>query len=327
MIKETVADMLKSYQATSRTARNIMLKGANLGGLRLAGLRADGLDLEEADLRESSLTEVKWKGCILRDARLDAADLTDAVLRLCDLDGARANGATFVGARIENCRARGARFDGADLTGAVLTDTDFSRASLRGANLEGVSASGADFRGADLRGTRLGNAELVDADLRGADLTDADLTGADLRGADLRGVVGENLALPKEAEATAELPVEFKALAGTMAPIVAEILQTAGRQGVIDVETTAKLTEEVAALQRSTSPRNRPHDDTLKAVTKVLEALGDDAVPRLLTMLRQPNKDSPPPEAMDLIRRLRQELRMDESATVDEVLERLTKGS
>ena len=310
-----------------RTARDLTLRAASFRGIDLAGLRADGLNLEEADLRQSRLTAARWKSCNLHDARLDAADLTDAVLRLCDLEGARASGAIFVRARIENCTARGARFDNADLTEAVLTDTDFSRASLHGANLEGVEASGADFRGADLRGARLRNAVLVDSDLRGTDLTGADLTGADLRGADIRGVVGENLALPKEAEATAELPFELKALSATMAPIVAEVLQTAGRRGLINAETTARLTEEAAALQRVTSPKAAPHEDTLKAVSRVLEELGDDIVPKLFAALSQPNQKGPPPEVMALIRRLSQELALDESATADDVLERLTKGS
>ena len=227
---------------------------------------------------------------------------------------------------LENSTARGARFDGADLTEAVLTDTDFSRASLRGAKLEKVEATGANFRGADLRGARLRNAVLVDCDLRGADLTDTDLTGADLRGADLRGVVGDNPVLPKEANITTELSPELKTLSSTIAPIVAEVLQTAGRQGFIDAETTARLTEEVAALRCATSPNDVPHIDTLKAVTRVLEGLGDDTMPKLFAALSQPNRDGPPPEVQAMIRRLIKELSLDDSATAEEVLERLTKG-
>lgn len=128
-----------------RTASALMLKRAQLRGIRLGGLRADGLDLEEADLRQSTLADVKWRGCIVRDALLDGADFTRAILRMCDFDQARATDAIFVLARLENSTARGARLDGADFTRAVLTDTDFSRASLRGANLQGVSASGAFF--------------------------------------------------------------------------------------------------------------------------------------------------------------------------------------
>jgi uncharacterized protein YjbI with pentapeptide repeats len=325
MLSDTLKTLLDLH-VHRHTARGLDLKGTDLRGQPLAGLRADGLDLEEADLRESCLREVKWKGCILRDARLDSADFTKAVLRLCDLDQARAVGAIFVRTHLENSTARGARFDGADLTEAVLTDTDFSRASLRGANLESVEASGADFRGADLRGARLRNAVLVDCDLRGADLTNVDLTGADLRGADLRGVIGNNPALPKEANATAELSPELKTLSSTIAPIVAEVLQTAGRQGFMDAETTARLTNEVAALQQASSPKQAPHKDTLKAVTRVLESFGNDTVPRLFAAIGQPNQDGPPPEVRAMIRRLIKELALDDSATAEEVLERFTKG-
>lgn len=307
-----------------RTARALVLKAADLRGLQLAGLRADGLDLEAADLRESSLAEVKWVGCILRDARLDAADLTAAVLRRCDLDDTRATGALFVRARIENSTARGARFDGADLTAAVLTDTDFSRASFCNAGMEGVSASGADFRGADLRGARLRDAVLVDADLRGADLTDADLAGADLRGADLRGVVADEAALPQApAEPAAELPAGMQALTGAMAPIVLEVLRTAGRRGMIDPETAKRLIDEAAALRGAASPQNAPSAETLAAVSRVLDALGDDALPALLRALRQPHEGEPPPEAKALILRLREALSLPETATAEDVFSRL----
>ncbi len=318
------AGMLKELLDHRRTARALVLKAADLHGSDLAGLRADGLDLEEADLRESSLTEAKWRGCVLRDARLDGADFTDAVLRMCDLDQARASNAKFVRTRLENSTARGARFDGADLTGAVLTDTDFSRASLCGAILEGVSASGADFRGADLRGAKLRDAVLVDSDLRGADLTDADLAGADLRGADLRGAMGGPAALPQEeAEPTAALPAELKALTGTMAPIVLEVLRTAGRRGVIDPETARRLMAEAAALQRKASPGNAPSAETMNAVSRVLDELGDNVLPGLIGALRQPNEDEPSPEVKAMILRLREELSLDETATAEDVLLRL----
>lgn len=315
--------MLSAFAESRRTARNLVLDRANLRGAQLARLRADGLDLEEADLRESSLTGVKWRSCILRDARLDSADFTDAVLRMCDLDQARAAHATFVRARLENSTARGARFDGADLTGAVLTDTDFSRASLQGANLEGVSASGTDFRGADLRGARLRDAVLVDSDLRGADLTGADLQGADLRGADLRGVVGDDPALQKEEGWKGELPPEMRNLAEIMAPLVIEVLRTAGERGVMDPETAERLIEE-AARHQGTSPENTPSPETVKAVSRVLDELGDDVLPALIRALRQPNEGEPPPEVKTMILRLREELALEETATAEDVLLRLT---
>jgi uncharacterized protein YjbI with pentapeptide repeats len=317
--------ILQELLKQQRTARDLELKGADLRGVQLSGLRADGLDFEEADLRESSLTEVKWKGCILREARLDGADFRGAVLRLCDLDQARATNATFIGARLENSTACGARFDGTDLAGAVLIDTDFSRASFHGANLEGVSASGASFRGADLSGTRLRSADLTDTDLRGADLTGVDLQGADLHGADLRGAIGIDPALQKEESRWGELPPAMRDLTETMTPIVIEALRTAGRSGAIDPEVAGRLIKE-AARHQSASPRNAPSQDTLEAVSRVLGKLGDNVLPALIGALQNSDKEEPPPEVKALILRLREELGLDESASVEDVLSRLTGG-
>lgn len=297
----SATEQLRGFLTGGRTARDLPLKRAELRGIGLSGLRADGLDLEEADLRESSLTGVKWKGCTLRDARLDAADLTGAILRLCDLDDARLTGATLAQARLENSTARGARFDGADLTGAVLTDTDFSRASLRNTNMEGISASGAD-------------------------LTGADLLGADLHGADLRGVVGIDPAFQKEGSQWGGLPPEMRDLAEAMTPIVLEALRTAGERGFIDPETAERLIEETARHQ-GTSPRNAPSPDTLEAVSRVVEELGDNVLPTLIGALRQPDGSEPPNEVKALILRLREELGLDETAGAEDVLSRLAGGT
>jgi len=241
---------------------------------------------------------------------------------MCNFDQARATNATFAQARLENCTARGARFDGADLSDAVLTDTDFSRASFREANLERVSASGACFRGADLRGARLRNAELCDTDLRGADLTDADLDGADLNGADLRGVVGDHPALKGEQSTWSELPAEMQSLTETMATIVGEVLRTAGERGAIDEETAERLMTEAAGYQGESS-RNAPSTDTLNAVTRVFEGLGADMLPALFGALQQSNGNEPPAAVKAMILRLRNELGLDETASVEDVLSQL----
>ncbi len=316
---------LQRLKTSRRTARSLCVKGAELRGVDLSYLRADGLDLEEADLRQASLSGARWRACSLRDARLEAADLTEAVLRLCDLDQARLEGATLVETRLENSTARGARLDGVDLTGAVLTDTDFSRASLRGANLEGVSASGADFRGADLSGARLGGAELVDADLRGADLTGAELEGADLGGADLRGVVGDHPALRQDRDERHRLPPAMEALSETMTPIVLEVLRTAGQSGAIDPEIARAMIEE-AARHQPASPRHAPSAETLGAVARVVGELGDGVLAKLAGALGQPGVEAPP-EVEALIRRLREELSLDESASAEDLLSRLIGGA
>jgi uncharacterized protein YjbI with pentapeptide repeats len=309
------ADQIRALAANRQTARDLSFRGASLRGLDMAALRGDGLSFEEADLREATLKGMRLTNCILRDARLESADFSNAVMRMCDLDGVRADSANFSHARLENSTARGARFDNVSFEAAVLTDTDFSRSSLRDANLAGVQASGAAFRGADLSRANLRNASLVDADFRGADLTDADLEGADLRGADMRGAIGAGMTAPSEIEALSE----------TMAPIVGEILRTAGKSGYIDAETLSGLMHEVNELTPAAS-QNVPGPDAMAAVSRVLSELGDDVLPKLMRAFAQPPGSEPPPEVQALILRLRDHLGLDETATAEDVFERLSQG-
>jgi uncharacterized protein YjbI with pentapeptide repeats len=315
---------LRAGMERRRTIRNVVLTGAHLCGQELAGLRADGLDLSDADLRGASLTSARLNACSLRDAKLEAADFTDAVLRICDLDDVRAAGARFVRARLENSSARGARLDATDFSSAVLTDTDLSRASLREARLDGASASGVGLRGSDLRGASLRNAVLTDADLRGADLTGADLHEADLHGADLRGVTGLDAARLPESAARRVVPA-VQDLSETMAPIVAEVLRTAGRSGAIDADTAQRLFDEAGRLQTAT-PQRAPNPEALAAVLRVIAELGDGVLPVLTRALQLPNQAEPPKEVQDVIRRLCQELSLDEGATTEDLLHRLTHG-
>jgi uncharacterized protein YjbI with pentapeptide repeats len=313
-MSDTMQDLTACIQ-NQRTARDMNLNAASMRGARLAELRGDALRFEGADLREASFAAAKWRNCSLRDARIESADFSNAVLRMCDFDGARADLANFSNARLENSTARGARFDNANFESAVLTDTDLSRANLRDANLAGAQASGADFRGADLSRANLRNALLVDADFRGADLTDADLEGADLRGADMRGVIAAGMTAPSAIDALSE----------TMAPIVGEILRTAGKSGHIDAETLSGLMDQVNEIAPPSS-ENVPGPDAMAAVSRVLNELGDDVLPRLMRAFAQPAGSEPPPEVQELILRLRDHLGLDETATAEDVFERLSQG-
>ena len=331
--------MLEECIRTHRTALGLVLAAADLRGARLPGLRADGLDLRDADLRDSLLAGARWKACSLQDARLEGADLAGAVLRLCILDDVRAAGARLPGARIENSQARAARFDDADFTDAVLTDTDFSRASFRGAVLENVSATGSDFRGADLRKARLRGAVLHDADLRGADLTGAEFTDADLAGADLRGAVldptcdpmGDPDSGPAGGGATLEsrlhaaFPTELEPLVETMAPVVAQVLRTAGAHAAMDGETARKLVGEAQRL-RGAAPAGPIELDTMAAISRILPLLGADLLPGLARALKQPAGTPPPPEVQATILALRRELGLRSDATTDDVLASLLRG-
>ena len=316
------------HQALSnhRTARALKLNKAEFRGQDLTGLRADSLNLEDVDLREVILKNARWRSCTLRDARLDRADFTEAVLRMCDLDAVRAEAAVFVRTRLENSTARGARFDGADFSEAVLTDTDFSRASLRGARLENAEASGANFRGADLRDAVLRHADLTDADLRGADLTGADLEGADLHGADLRGVQGEHPALqPADGSWSTmahDMPKEVRDLSKTVAPIVGEVLRTAGQSGALDAATAERLAREASRLAGH-APDLAPSAEAMNAVARVVDRLGADVFPRLIDALQRPNDGDPPADVQDFLLKLRDELALGDTATMDDVLEQL----
>ncbi len=319
-------EMLRESIDRKRAVRDLTLRGAKLGGQRLNGLRAVNLDLVEADLRKSSLVKINWTGCFLHDALLQDADCVGAVFRLCEFEGARLTRVKLLQARLENSTARGASFDDADLSGAVLTESDFSRASFLYANLERVSASGACFRGADMRGASLRNAELCDCDFRGADLTDADLNGADLTGTDLRGVIGEHPELRADRGPWKGLPPEVRSLAETMAPIVGEVLRSAGERGVIDNDTAQRLVAEAAAYQGG-SRRHAPSAETLSAVTRVLDGMGGNGLAALFGALQQPDGGEPPAAVKQMILRLREELGMDETASVEDVLARLLNRS
>ena len=115
-------------------------------------------------------------------------------------------------------------------------------------------------------------------------------------------------------------------LAETMAPIVAEALRTAGRNGAIDADTAQRLIDEAARHQ--TAPQQRaPSPETLAAVSRVIAELGDGVLPVLTSALRQPNQAEPPKEVQDVIRRLRQALSLDDGATTEDLLHRLTHGA
>jgi hypothetical protein len=156
----------------------------------------------------------------------------------------------------------------------------------------------------------------------------ADLSSADLRGADLRGALCDLPLQDSAAAGTLEgLPSELKALAGTMAPIVGEVLRTAGRRGGIDAETSSRLVEQADALARGTSPSALPDADIVAAVAEVLDAMGDEVLPQLLEALRRPNEEGPSEAVRNMIRRLGRTLGLDDTATPEDVLERLGHGT
>ena len=115
-------------------------------------------------------------------------------------------------------------------------------------------------------------------------------------------------------------------LSETMAPIVAEVLRTAGRSGAIDADTAQRLIDEAARFQTA-APQRAPSPEALAAVSRVIAELGDGVLSVLTSALRQPNQAEPPKEVQDVIRRLRQALSLDEDATTEDLLHRLTRGA
>ncbi len=317
-----IVEYLHWHAQARRPVRDRAMTGADLHGQCLDQLRARSVDLTGANLRQTSLLGSRWTACALDQAHLESARFGQAVLRLCTLDGVHAAHASFAHARLENSHAIGACLDHADFSGAVLTDSDFSRASLRKANLEGISASGVNFRGADLSGAILCHAVLTDADLRGSDFTGADLTGADLAGADLRGAVG--IATPEPPDA---LPGQWQALSDTVAPLVGELLRCGADKGLITPQALDAIAQQVAGLRPPCSPGHAPSPATLQAVARTLDHFGDDLLPKLVQALRQPNDAAPSAEVVAMIRQLSRELALDESASTDEVVDALLDRS
>ncbi|MEM7015298.1 MAG: pentapeptide repeat-containing protein [Verrucomicrobiota bacterium] len=301
---------------------NAILRASNLEDMQFEQCDFTDSDFERSDFRSSG-----WRSCKLRSVKIDSSVAAGASFLICELEAIRAQFVDLAGARVENCTAQGAQFDQADFTNATLTDTDFSRSSFVDANLENVSATGASFRGADLRNACLRNADLTDCDLRGADLTGADLDGAILDGADLRGVIGDHEAL------TAELVGEYGApalpdsildLSKTMAPIVQEVITSAGQQGVIDPELAERIFADAPEMPAEDSD-SAPHPDTLKAVAAVIGEMGNVSISDLMSTLNSQD-NTPPPQIQEMIAKLGQAFSLDENASDDEVLERLMEG-
>jgi hypothetical protein len=64
----------------------------------------------------------------------------------------------------------------------------------------------------------------------------------------------------------------------------------------------------------------------MNAVSRVLDKMGNDTLPVLIAALRQPNDSEPPPEVKAMILRLREELSLDETASVEDILQGLRRG-
>jgi len=263
---------------------------ANLGRATLAGAIFDQSDFTGAVLMNCKMDNTQWRSAVFSGANLHEtqwgacdwsaaqaqaplfykldmrgltladADFSSAIFVECNLSGVDCRNARLAGATFVTCYAAGARFGGAVLDGAVfakacvLTDADFSQASLRSANLgesdlSGCQLSRAVFDGAflgsaclagcdarlasmkgvvlrravlkraQLSGVNFQDAVLQHADLRSSDLRNANLFGADLSRARLNGDVRFDGALLKRARTWPRLSADQQARADALDPL------------------------------------------------------------------------------------------------------------
>lgn len=139
------------------------LKGTTLKGLDLSGQNLAGLDLSEA-----RVSDCRFKGADLRDARLDGA-----MFQSCD-------------------------FSDADLTGASLDRTVFKRCVFKTSVLAGIAAAMAVFNDCDLTAADLSRARLNQTLFQKSRFAGVTLNDADLR----LSVVSEASAAGLQAQGT-----------------------------------------------------------------------------------------------------------------------------
>jgi len=151
-----------------------------------------------------------------------------------------------------------------DLDGVRAAHAVFAGASVENCTARGARFDGANFTGAVLIETDFSRASMPSAQLTGVSASGAIFRGADLRDADLR-----------EADLV------------TMAPIVVEVLRTAGQSCAIDPETAARLIDETSRAGSAANPA------TIQAVSSILSEWSV-AIPRLVAALREPDGEDPP---------------------------------
>jgi uncharacterized protein YjbI with pentapeptide repeats len=176
----------------------------DFSGESLTDLDFSGLSLDSASFRDAQLRRVTFQDCALRAAVFDGAVLSSVNFSHCHavasswryaritevdattpvtFDGALLTEADFTFASLKKARFLKAHMRSARLTGATIQQATFFRADLSGSQAEQINATAADFSEAVLqraiwREANLSQTNFTEAKLAGADLTDADLTQA-----------------------------------------------------------------------------------------------------------------------------------------------------
>jgi uncharacterized protein YjbI with pentapeptide repeats len=181
------------------------LRQANLAGGYFVRAYLGYANLENVDLRGANLTSagLGWanlSGVDIRKARLESAGLDWA-----NLTGARGQEAILSWANLDRAKCSGIDLREASLYHAICTDTDFSKADLRGADFSRSELRGADFRGANLSGANLTNANLVETNLEGADLTGCRVYGISAWNLNLKDAIQKDIVITPEAQHTIQV--------------------------------------------------------------------------------------------------------------------------
>ncbi len=161
------------YRSISATRERLTDQEAGL--LTIEDAHFVRVEFDNTRLRGPQLSDVRFDGCNLANARWDSpiahrielvsckltgfsafeGHFQDILLQDCKGDLAAFRFAKFRSARFENCLLVEADFGNTDLSGSVFVNCD-----LRGAQMSGAVLDGVDLRGSNIEGIRVGAKEL-----------------------------------------------------------------------------------------------------------------------------------------------------------------------
>lgn len=297
----------------------------NLTDEDLENLRANSAVFEGVDLTRANLGGVRWRHCTIKSVTLDSSNASSSVMRLCTFDCVTAKLTNFSQAVIENCEAHACDFSSADFEGASLTDSDFDRSSFCGADLTDADASYTNMRGVDFNRAILINANFSDADLRGADFTGARLDNTNFKGADIRGAIFDPGVMDEEQEEIPEFSPQMQELVDVAGPFVASIIKQGVDKNLIPSEEQEKLMVQLEGLVNVSADNKTSHTDSNDIVELLLKRAGDAGIGNLLEALHD-EKDAPSEAVADLINHLAQDFNLNESATTEDLMEKIVKS-
>jgi hypothetical protein len=247
---------------------------------------------------------------------------------MCSWHNVRAQNCDFSSLTFENSEAVGSYFDQANFTNASLVDSDFSRASLRDANLTNADLMGINLRGADLRGANCDGVNFEDADLRGADFSGAKLDQADLQNADIRGAIfDQEIEADQDAEDfTPMFSPQNQKLADAIGPLLVSLLKKGADKELLSEQTEAEFMQEleqkIHLSQSAESPQQEQYDEVIGTL---FDHVGNVGISELISSMRD-DQDEPSEAVAEMLKGLAKDMQLDESATTEELLEKITKS-